>query len=103
MMTLRVLECLRLGGRQVSIEELVVNAEWRGQGIGQALTAYALAFAKRWHAVRIEVLTSESRQNTQRGFYVKARFDQVPSRVYRKRLGDEGTTASSQTRNTSQD
>lgn len=89
MITLRSLPCLRLAGELVSIEELVVHAGWRGRGIGQALTAYALEYAKNRHAVRIEVLTSEARESTQRGFYEKAGFVQAPSRVYRIDLNDD--------------
>lgn len=91
MMTLRVFPCLRLGGEQVSIEELVVHADWRGQGLGRSLTDYAIAYAKSRQAVRIEVLTSESRESTQRGFYEKAGFQRAASRVYRLNLSTDNT------------
>lgn len=91
MMTLRVFPCLRLGGEQVSIEELVVHADWRGQGLGRSLTHYAIAYAKSRQAVRIEVLTSKSRESTQRGFYEKAGFQRAASRVYRLDLSNDDT------------
>lgn len=89
MMTLRVYPCLRLGGDQVTIEELVVHQDWRGQGLGRTLTHYAIAYAKSRQAVRIEVLTSESRESTQRGFYEKAGFQRAASRVYRLNLSTD--------------
>ncbi len=83
MITVRRLPCLRLAGEQVSIEELVVRPEWRGRGVGRALTAQAVAYAVSCRAVRVEVLTSEDRESTQRGFYEKAGFRRARSRVYR--------------------
>lgn len=83
MITLRRLPCLRLAGEQVAIEELVVRQEWRGRGVGRALTAYAIAYAASCGAVRVEVLTSEERESTRRGFYEKAGFLHAQSRVYR--------------------
>jgi ribosomal protein S18 acetylase RimI-like enzyme len=83
MITMRRLPCLRLAGEQVTIEELVVRPEWRGRGVGRALSAQAVAYAFRCHAVRVEVLTSEARESTRRGFYEKAGFRHARSRVYR--------------------
>lgn len=86
MITVRSLPCLRLAGEQATIEELVVCPEWRGRGVGQALTACAVAYARSCRAVRVEVLTSEERESTRRGFYEKAGFRHARSRVYRMDL-----------------
>jgi len=83
MITVRRLPCLRLAGEQVTIEELVVRPEWRGRGAGRALLAHAVAYAQSCQAVRVEVLTSEERESTRRGFYEKAGFRHARSRVYR--------------------
>lgn len=83
MITVRRHFCLRLAGEQVSIEELVVRPKWRGRGAGRALLAHALEYARSCGAVRIEVLTSEDRESTRRGFYEKSGFRHARSRVYR--------------------
>ncbi|MEJ5363824.1 MAG: N-acetyltransferase [Desulfosoma sp.] len=83
MITVRRHLCLRLGGEQVTIEELVVRPEWRGRGVGRALSSHAVAYARSCRAVRLEVVTSEERESTRRGFYEKAGFRDARSRVYR--------------------
>lgn len=98
MMTLRTTTCLRLGGLQVSIEELVVHQDWRGQGIGHTLIAHALEHARTCGSVRLEVLTSQNRLSAQRGFYEKAGFRKADSWVYRLDFFQGASEAPKETR-----
>lgn len=83
LMTLRVLPVLRLNGDQVSVEELVVHRDYRGRGIGSRLIQFARQFTMKEQAVRLEVLTSKTRECFKWGFYEKFGFHTSPSAVYR--------------------
>jgi len=83
MITLRSFPVIRLGGIQVSIEELVVLPEWRGRGVGASLVNLALSWARAVGAARIEVLSSRERESVQRRFYEKMGFQAADSQVYR--------------------
>lgn len=89
LMTLRLFPVLRLGGRQLSIEELVVAPQHRGLGVGRQFLQYAGRFARRKGVVRIEVLSSIKRESSKRDFYIKNGFQPAESRVYRIHFGHE--------------
>lgn len=90
LMTLHRFPALRLGGLQVSIEELVVAERHRGCGIGRQLIQHAVAFARRLGAVRLEVCSSLGRESSRRGFYLKNGFQVADSRIYRYHM-QQGT------------
>jgi GNAT superfamily N-acetyltransferase len=83
LMTLRVFPVLRLNGDQVSVEELVVHRDYQGRGIGSRLLQFARQFTMKREAVRLEVLTSKTRECFKRGFYEKHGLHPAPSAVYR--------------------
>ncbi len=83
MITLRSFPVIRLGGIQVSIEELVVLPQWRGRGVGASLVNLALSWARALGAARIEVLSNRQRDSVQRRFYEKMGFLAADSQVYR--------------------
>lgn len=86
LMTLHRFPALRLGGLQVSIEELVVAERHRGRGIGRQLIQHAVEYARRLGAVRLEVCGSLARESSRRGFYLKNGFKAAESRIYRHDL-----------------
>lgn len=75
---------IRLGGRAAVIDELAVDAEHRGKGLGSALVEHALELARGLGCVRIEVSTRRSRDSYDRGFYRKHGFVEVESAVMRQ-------------------
>jgi GNAT superfamily N-acetyltransferase len=77
---------LRLNGRQVTIEELVIHPEHRGKGIGRELIAFARSYAQELGAVMIEVLTNRKRESFKRGFYEKNGFTLSDHSVFRLEL-----------------
>ena len=86
LMTLRLFPVLRLGGLQLSIEEIVVAPEYRSRGVGRRLLSYAVSYARQKQVVRLEVLSSKQRESAKRGFYVKNGFTPVESQVYRLQM-----------------
>ena len=74
---------LRLKGYQVSIEELVVHPDFRGQGVGERLLNFAKDYAEEKGAVRLEVITSRKRESFRRRFYAKNGFEDAESSVFR--------------------
>jgi N-acetylglutamate synthase-like GNAT family acetyltransferase len=74
---------LRLTANLVTIDELAVAPEWRGQNIGHALLEKAKEIAGNPGCRRLELLTSRSRESYTRGFYVKNGFTEVDSAVMR--------------------
>lgn len=74
---------LRLRGRQVTLEELVVRDDQWGRGFGRLLVAAAKRHAASVGAVRLEVLCSQARESNRRGFYRKNGFTPAASQVYR--------------------
>jgi N-acetylglutamate synthase-like GNAT family acetyltransferase len=74
---------IRLGGRAAVIDELVVEDSRRGEGIGSALLAAALAQASGVGCRRVEVTSRRTRESYQRGFYLAHGFREVDSAVLR--------------------
>jgi GNAT superfamily N-acetyltransferase len=86
LMSLLHFPTLRLNGRQVTIEELVVHPGRRGKGIGRELIAFARTYAQDLGAVMIEVLTNRKRESFKRGFYEKNGFTLSDHSVFRLEL-----------------
>jgi GNAT superfamily N-acetyltransferase len=74
---------LRLTGKIVSVDELVVLEEARGKGVGRALLQAAKSFAESLQAERLELHTRRSRESYRRAFYVKNGFIEANSAVMR--------------------
>ena len=74
---------LRLAGILVSLDELVVADEVRGQGVGRLLLDEVKSIARRLGAHRLELETNRARVSYQRSFYLKNGFVEVDSAVLR--------------------
>lgn len=83
MITLSHRPQLRLKGRIVTIDELVVSAAWRRKGVGKALMKHALERARVLTAKRVELHTHKSRGEAVRAFYESCGFQEVDSLVMR--------------------
>jgi len=92
LISLRSFPVLRLGGEQVSIEELVIAPEYRGMGIGEGLVNFAKHYARQKGAVRLEVLMNKNREGFHRNFYGKSGFEMAQNAVYRISLVKEKHT-----------
>jgi len=69
-------------GRRAWIEDVVVDAEARGRGIGEELTTTAVAHAQR-HGARTVDLTSRPSREAANALYQKVGFVQRATNVYR--------------------
>ena len=74
---------LRLAGILVSLDELVVADEVRGQGVGRLLLDRVKSIAQTLGANRVELETNRARVSYQRSFYLKNGFVEVDSAVLR--------------------
>jgi ribosomal protein S18 acetylase RimI-like enzyme len=83
LMTLSHRPQLRLSGRIVSIDELVVVEEARGSGVGGALLVKAKSFAASLQSPRLELHTKRTRESYRRKFYIKNGFVEANSAVMR--------------------
>jgi|LGVF01.1.fsa_nt_gb GNAT superfamily N-acetyltransferase len=83
LINLHYLPALRLKAYQVSIEELVVHPDFRGQAVGKKLLDFAREYAEKKGAVRLEVIISNKRESYKRRFYTKNGFEDAASSVYR--------------------
>jgi ribosomal protein S18 acetylase RimI-like enzyme len=83
LMTLSHRPQLRLGGRIVSIDELVVVEGARGSGVGGALLEKAKSFATALQSPRLELHTKRTRESYRRRFYIKNGFVEANSAVMR--------------------
>ena len=77
---------LPLGRETCRITALVVDARFRGHGIGRDLLKYAESAARREHSARIELTTAVSRTDAH-DFYRHCGFEQSSLRFV-KTLGD---------------
>ena len=78
---------LRLTGKLVSIDELVVIEEARGSGVGRALLQKAKSLTASLNAPRLELHTKRTRESYRRQFYVKNGFSEANSAVMRLEKG----------------
>ncbi len=74
-------------GLRAWIEDVVVDAAARGQGVGEALNRAALAEAGRRGAVTVDLTSRPSREAANR-LYQRLGFQQRTTNVYRFSLGD---------------
>lgn len=74
---------LRIKGRIVTIDELIVSAQWRRRHIGRDLVLRALERAKVLSAKRVELVTSRSRGEAVKSFYEACGFADASSMVMR--------------------
>jgi GNAT superfamily N-acetyltransferase len=93
MITLSHRPQLRLKGRIVTIDELVVAAAWRRKGVGKALMKHALERARVLTAKRVELHTHKSRGEAVRAFYEACGFQEVDSLVMRLTEGGPATSS----------
>lgn len=75
---------IRLGGRIAVIDELAVDPDYSGRGLGSALLEHGLELACGLACVRIEVSTRRSRASFDRGFYRKHGFIETDSALLRQ-------------------
>lgn len=75
-------------GLRAWIEDVVVDGQARGQGIGEALNRAALAEAGRRGAVTVDLTSRPSREAANR-LYQRLGFQQRTTNVYRFTLGPE--------------
>jgi GNAT superfamily N-acetyltransferase len=74
---------IRLGARVADLDELVVDASRRGEGIGSALLQAAIEYSRGIGCKRIDLHTRRARESYHRGFYVGHGFREVDSAVLR--------------------
>jgi GNAT superfamily N-acetyltransferase len=77
---------IRLGGRVACIDELCVDEDRRGLGIGSALLSAALDHARGIGCCRIQVDTTRTRESYERSFYTERGFVEVNSALLRCEL-----------------
>lgn len=75
-------------GLRAWIEDVVVDGQARGQGIGEALNRAAIAEAGRRGAVTVDLTSRPSREAANR-LYQRLGFQQRTTNVYRFSLGPE--------------
>lgn len=74
---------LRMKGRIVSIDELVVAPAWRRRRVGTELMRRALERAKVLSAKRVELVTHQARGDSVKRFYESCGFTEADSFVMR--------------------
>jgi ribosomal protein S18 acetylase RimI-like enzyme len=73
-------------GRRARIEDVVVDSQERGKGVGQKLMAHALRAAAGFGAQSID-LTSNPQRAAANALYLKMGFERKQTHVYRILLG----------------
>ena len=79
-------------GVRAWIEDVVVDADARGKGVGEALNKFALAEAKRQGATTVDLTSRPSREAANR-LYQRLGFVQRDTNVYRFELSKDGKLA----------
>lgn len=74
---------LRLRGRILSVDELVVTEAWRRKGVGRELLKHAVQRAKSLSAKRVELVTHAPRALFARAFYESCGFTEADAVVLR--------------------
>lgn len=75
---------IHLGGRVATIDELAVDPEQRGRGLGSALLEHALELVRGLACVRIEVAPRRTRDSVAHGFFARHGFVEVDAVVLRQ-------------------
>lgn len=70
------------GGRAAWLEDMIVDPDWRGQGVGQQLLGHAISEAKAAGCLRIALLTDQTNEAAMR-FYRRAGFEQSQMAPFR--------------------
>ncbi len=76
---------LEYGGRVLEIDELFIQTEFRGLGLGKAILAFVEAQAREVGAVLLTLETELENENA-RTFYGRHGFTELMRRLMRKRL-----------------
>ena len=79
-------------GVRAWIEDVVVDADARGKGVGEALNKFALAEAKRQGATTVDLTSRPSREAANR-LYQRLGFVHRDTNVYRFELSKDGKLA----------
>lgn len=77
-------------GRKASVEDVVVNSKYRGQGLGKMLMQNVIAFAKAELKTVDLHLTSRPHRVAANGLYQSLGFGQKETNVYVLKLREEG-------------
>lgn len=77
-----------LGGRVALLEDMVVNHQHRGAGIGSKLIEYAIAHATNQNIQRISLLTDHDNEKAQH-FYQQHGFDRSSMVTFRQQLNKD--------------
>jgi GNAT superfamily N-acetyltransferase len=73
------------GGRAAWLEDMVVDPDWRGQGVGSLLLSHAIEEAKAAGCLRLCLLTDQTNESAMR-FYRRAGFTASEMRPFRLRF-----------------
>ncbi len=79
---------IRLGGRMAAIDELAIDDDHRGKGVGTQLLEAALGHADSLGCARVDLTTSRDRPSYGRGFYARRGLEEIDSAVFRRSLDD---------------
>ena len=72
------------GGRAAWLEDMIVDPDWRGQGLGSQLLAHAIREAKAAGCLRVTLLTDQTNEAAMR-FYRRAGFEPSAMTPFRLR------------------
>jgi ribosomal protein S18 acetylase RimI-like enzyme len=72
-------------GKRAWIEDVVVDQEQRGKGIGEALSRAAIQHAREWDAVSVNLTSRPERQAANR-LYQRIGFELRQTNIYRMKL-----------------
>lgn len=76
---------LEYGGRVLEIDELFIQSEFRGHGLGRSILEFVEAQARKVGAVLLTLETESDNEKAQ-AFYGKHGFTELERRLMRKRL-----------------
>jgi ribosomal protein S18 acetylase RimI-like enzyme len=76
---------LEYGGRVLEIDELFIQTEFRGQGLGRTILEFVEAQARTFGAILL-TLETESENEKAQSFYGKHGFTKLERQLMRKRL-----------------
>lgn len=77
-----------LSGRRATLEDIVVNKEYRGQGLGKKLLQTVMSFARKENISYID-LTSRPSRIAANNLYASSGFEKRDTNVYRFKIKNE--------------